>query len=182
MIRVEIKIGCGVGPRSSGARDKNATEIAGGKNMKVILDRDIQNLGEEGDIKDVKSGYARNYLLPNKFVMPYSKKNLLALEQRKASIEKRKETKRQDASSLKERLEADEIVFHMPAGTAGRLFGSVSNALIAEALDKKGYNIERKRIEVPDHTIKQLGDYKVKIKLYERKEAILKVKVEKIEE
>ena len=150
--------------------------------MKIILDRDIPNLGEEGDIKEVKSGYARNFLLPNKYAMPYTKQNLLNLERRKATIEKKKEEKRQEAMGLKDRIEAEEIVFKMPAGTGGKLFGSVSNALIAEALEKKGYGIERKRIEVPEHTIKQLGEYKVKIKLYERKEAVLKVKVEKTEE
>jgi large subunit ribosomal protein L9 len=150
--------------------------------MKVILDRYIPNVGEEGDIKEVKNGYARNYLLPNKFALPFNKKNMQVLELRKVTIEKKKEEKRQDAASLKDRLEAEEIVFKMPAGTGGKLFGSVSNALIAEALEKKGFAIERKRIEVPEHTIKQLGDYKIKIKLYERKEAILKVKVEKAEE
>ncbi len=150
--------------------------------MKVILEKDIANLGEEGDIKEVKSGYARNYLLPNKFAMPYNKKNLLTLEQKKATIEKKKEEKRTDAAGLKERIEAEEIVFAMPAGTGGKLFGSVSNALIAEALEKKGFSIERKRIEVPEHAIKQLGEYKVKIRLYERKEAILRVKVDKLEE
>jgi large subunit ribosomal protein L9 len=150
--------------------------------MKVILNTDIPNLGEEGDIKEVKNGYARNYLLPQKFVLPFSKQNLVVLEHKKASIEKRKEAKRQDAQSLIDKIEADEIVFKMPAGTGGKLFGSVTNSLVAEALEKKGYSIDRKRIEIPEHTIKQLGDYKIKIKLYERKEAILKVKVEKIEE
>jgi large subunit ribosomal protein L9 len=150
--------------------------------MKVILDRDIPNLGEEGDVKEVKNGYARNYLIPNSYAMPYTKQNLQRLKGRIATIEKKKEEKRQDASGLKDRIEAEEVVFKMPAGTGGKLFGSVSNALISEALEKKGFNIERKRIEVPEHTIKQLGEYKIKIKLYERKEAILKVKVEKTED
>jgi large subunit ribosomal protein L9 len=150
--------------------------------MKVILEKDIANLGEEGDIKEVKNGYARNYLLPKKIAMPYTKKNMLVLEHKRTMIEKKKEDKRQDAFGLKEKIEAEEILFKMPAGTGGKLFGSVSNAVIAEALEKKGFTIERKRIEVPEHAIKQLGEYKVKIKLYERKEAILKVKVEKLEE
>lgn len=150
--------------------------------MKVILNQDIPNLGEEGDIREVKPGYARNYLLPGKLAMPYNRQNLLALEQKKAAIEKRKEEKRQEALGLKEKLETEEIVFKMPAGTGGKLFGSVTNALIADALEKKGYAIERKRIEVPEHTIKQLGEFQVKVKLYERRDAVIKVLVEKSEE
>jgi len=75
--------------------------------MKVILNQDVIGLGEEGDIKDVADGYARNFLLPKKLAVPHTKQFLVALEHKRSSIEKRKEEKRLEASSLKERLEAE---------------------------------------------------------------------------
>lgn len=146
--------------------------------MKVILNQDVVGLGEEGDLKEVASGYARNYLLPRKLAVPYTRQYLVALEQRKSAIEARKEEKRREAMSLKERLETEEILFTMPAGENGKLFGSVNNSLIAQELEKKGYSIEKKRIEVPEHNIRQVGAHTVKIKLYGNEEASVKVTVE----
>lgn len=145
--------------------------------MKVILYQDVAELGEEGDIKDVADGYARNYLFPKKLAIANTKQNIALLERRRGEIETRKENKRHDASGLKERLEAEEIVFSMPAGENGKLFGSVSNVLIGSELEKRGYQIEKKRIEVPDHTIRSAGSYKVRIRLYEKEEAMVKVVV-----
>ena len=150
--------------------------------MKVILNEDIPNLGEEGDIKNVANGYARNYLLPRKLVMPYTKQNLVILGKRKVFIENKKDEKRKSALDLKGQLESEHLEFSMPAGTSGKLFGSVNPALIAEALEKKGYHIEKKRIEIPDHSIRMIGEYEIKIKLYEQKEAIIKVIVERQED
>lgn len=150
--------------------------------MKVILSQDIINLGEEGDIKNVANGYARNYLLPNKMVMPHTKQNVINLERNKTVIEKRKEEKRKTALDLKERLETETITLDMPAGDTGKLFGSVNNAMIAEALEKAGIPIEKKRIEVPEHTIKMVGEYKVKVRLYEHHTANLKIIVKKAEQ
>jgi len=78
---------------------------------------------------------------------------------------------------IKEQLESEEIVFTMPAGDNGKLFGSVNNALIHQELESKGYTVERKRIEVLDHNIRTVGSHKVKIKLYGSEEAELKVLV-----
>jgi large subunit ribosomal protein L9 len=150
--------------------------------MKIILNQDIPNLGEEGDIKNVANGYARNYLLPRKLVMPYTKQNLNILGKRKTIIEKRKDDKRKNALNMKDQIEAEQLEFMMPAGASGKLFGSVNAALIAEALEKRGYHIEKKRIEIPDHSIRMIGEYEVKIRLYEQKEAKLKIIVERQEE
>jgi large subunit ribosomal protein L9 len=79
---------------------------------------------------------------------------------------------------LKERLEAEELQFSMPAGESGKLFGSVTNALIGAELEKRGYTLERRRIEVPEHHIRQTGSFTVKVKLYGNEEAALKVVVE----
>ncbi len=149
--------------------------------MKIILYQDVEGLGEEGDIKEVADGYARNYLLPKKFAVPYNKANLKILEQRREAIEKRKEEKRREAMSLKERLESEEIVFKMPASESGKLFGSVNNAVIAQELQSRGYSIDRKKIEVPDHNLRMVGTYKIRIKLYDNEEANIKVTIEKEE-
>jgi large subunit ribosomal protein L9 len=146
--------------------------------MKVILNQDVLGLGEEGDIKEVARGYARNYLLPMKYAVANTKNNLVILERKRATIEKRKEEKRRDALGLKERLETEELKFLVPAGENGKLFGSVSNVLVAQELEKRGYQIERKRIEIPDHTIRNVGTYKVRVRLYEKEEAMVKLVVE----
>ena len=125
--------------------------------MKVILNQDVIGLGEEGDIKDVADGYARNFLLPKKLAVPHTREFLAALEHKRASIEKRKEEKRLEAAGLKERLEAEEIRFSVPAGRNGKLFGSVNNTNVAVELEKKGFKIEKKSIEIPEHTIRNVG-------------------------
>jgi large subunit ribosomal protein L9 len=146
--------------------------------MKVILNQDVIGLGEEGDIKEVADGYARNFLLPKKLAVPHTREFLVALEHKRASIDKRKEGKRLEAASLKERLEAEEIRFSMPAGENGKLFGSVNNTNVAVELEKKGFSIEKKRIEIPDHTIRSVGIYKIRIRLYDKEEATMKLVVE----
>ncbi len=147
-------------------------------NVRVILTQDVPGLGEEGDIREVAAGYARNHLIPKSLAMPHTKQNMTRLESRRAAIEKRKEDKRREAMGLKERLEAEELVFTMPAGESGKLFGSVSNAIVAQELEKRGFSIERKRIEVPEHSIRMVGAYAVKVRLYGNEEATVKVTVE----
>ena len=146
--------------------------------MKVILNQDVVGLGEEGDIKDVADGYARNFLLPKKLVVPHTKEFLAVLEHKRASIEKRKEEKRLEAAGLKERLEAEEIRFSVPAGENGKLFGSVNNTNVAVELEKRGFQIEKKRIEIPEHAIRSVGTYKIRIRLYDKEEATVKLVVE----
>jgi large subunit ribosomal protein L9 len=149
--------------------------------MKVILYRDVLNLGEEGDICNVANGYARNYLFPQKLALPYTKGNLITLESRRNVIEQRKEQKRREALGLKEKLESEEIKFAAPASEAGRLFGSVTGSMIAEELEKLGYDIDKRRIEVPENHIRVVGEHAVRVKLYSQEEAQLKVMVEKSE-
>ena len=145
--------------------------------MKIIMMQDVPHLGEEGDIRDVANGYARNYLFPKKYAVPYNEHYLHILEQRRNTIEKRKEEKRHEASSIKQKLEQEQLEFVHAAGENGKLFGSITNGHIAEELEKRGYQIEKKRIIVPDHSIKQTGEYKIKIKLYEAEEAEIKLSV-----
>ena len=96
--------------------------------MKVILNEDVINLGEEGDVVVVKPGYARNFLLPRGKAVRFNKANEAIFASRAAAIEKRKEEKRKQSSSLKEQLEKVEITLVLSAGESGKLFGSVTNA------------------------------------------------------
>lgn len=145
--------------------------------MKVILNRDVASLGEEGDIKEVAPGYARNYLLPQGMVLEYNDRNLAQLEQRQADIAARKQAKREAAKDVKARLESEPLTITMSAGENGRLFGAVTTATIADALGSRGLDIERKRIELPEATLKSVGNYKVKIRLYGDEEATIALQV-----
>ncbi|MDR2700932.1 MAG: 50S ribosomal protein L9 [Spirochaetaceae bacterium] len=135
--------------------------------MKVILDKDMAPLGEVGDVKDVARGYARNFLFPRGIALPYNERTIKLFEARKEEIEAHKAQKRQDASGLKEKLEALSLALIMPAGANGKLYGAVTAQTVADELVKQGFQIERKRIEIPGNTIKSVGKYRIAIKLYE---------------
>ena len=145
--------------------------------MKIILNQDVPNLGEEGDVCVVKDGYARNYLLPTGAAVLYNNENLSVFKSRAAAIEKRKVAKREASASLKEKLDAVTLKLVVSASDSGRLFGSVTSLMIQEELAKLGYSIERKRIEVASHTIKQVGMYSARIHLYENESSVIKLDV-----
>ncbi|MBN2351846.1 MAG: 50S ribosomal protein L9 [Spirochaetales bacterium] len=148
-----------------------------GKKVKIIMNQDVLNIGEEGDIRDVSAGFARNYLFPKKLAVLYTDHTLTILSQKKRKIEKRKEEKKILARDIKDRIEKEEILFTLQAGENGKLFGSITNGHIAEELQRRGFSLERKKIEVPDHHLKMVGEYAVKVKLYGDEEAMLKVVV-----
>lgn len=143
--------------------------------MKIILSQDVYNLGEEGDVCVVANGYARNFLIPQKMAVLSNKQNTAVFESQKAAIEKRKEEKRADSAGLKEKIEAITLELTVSTGDTGKLFGSVTNANIAEELKKSGVVIERKKIDLPDHTLKTVGEFVAKIKLYGSESADLKI-------
>ena len=145
--------------------------------MKVILNKDLNPLGEEGDVKDVAKGYARNYLFPRGIALPYTEKTIKLFESRREEIEARKADKRQDALGLKEKLEGLDLTLTMPAGANGRLYGAVTSQTIADELIKQGFPVERKRVELPGNTFKSVGKYTVTVKLYESAAAELSVTI-----
>lgn len=145
--------------------------------MKVILYTDVKHLGEMGDVKNVANGYARNFLFPHMYAVPYNDQTVAYFESRKEEIEARKEQKRKDSASLKEKLEALTIELKMPAAANGKLFGSVTSLTVAEYLTKNGFDIERKRIDIPGVTIKSVGNYHCTIRLYESTTAEVKLSV-----
>ncbi|GHV79678.1 50S ribosomal protein L9 [Spirochaetia bacterium] len=146
--------------------------------MKVILNKDLSPLGEEGDVKEVARGYARNYLFPRGIALPYTDRTVALFESRKGDIEARKEEKRKDALGLKEKLEGLALVIVMPAGPNGKLYGAVTSQTVADELVKQGFQIERKRVELPGNSFKSVGKYKVTVKLYESAAAELTITVE----
>ncbi|HUX38605.1 MAG TPA: 50S ribosomal protein L9 [Rectinemataceae bacterium] len=146
--------------------------------MRVILNQDVLNLGELGDLREVAPGYARNFLFPRGLAVVATPRAIELFKRREAEIEQRREEKRKSSMGLKERLEAEEVVISVPAGHNGKLYGAVTNATVYDELLKKGIEIERKKIEVPGHSIKNIGSYKVTVHLYEKEEATLLVKVE----
>ncbi|MGA2544986.1 MAG: 50S ribosomal protein L9 [Rectinemataceae bacterium] len=146
--------------------------------MRVILNQDVPNLGELGDVKDVAPGYARNFLFPRSLAFAHNVKSLALFEKRKTEIEAIKASKRSASSNLKEKIEADEIVLVLPAGANGKLYGAVTGHNVADELLKKGIDIDRKRIEVPGRSIKSVGSYKIAIRLYEKDEATLRLAIQ----
>ena len=145
--------------------------------MKVILYQDVKHLGEMGDEKNVANGYARNYLFPRMLAVPYNDETVAFFATKKDEIAALKAKKRADSASLKEKLEACAIEITMPAGTNGKLYGAVSSQTIADYLAKNGFDIERKRIEIPGLTIKSTGNYHAIIRLYETQTAEVKISV-----
>jgi len=144
--------------------------------MKVIMNKDLATLGEEGDIKDVARGYARNFLFPRGIALPYTPQTVRLFERRKVEIEARKTAKRQDAMGIKERLESLEISLTMPAGANGKLYGAVTSQTIMDELARQGFAIDRKKIDLGS-IIKTVGKYKASVRLYENSKAEIQLTV-----
>ncbi len=136
--------------------------------MKVILQKDVPNLGDAGEIKSVADGYARNYLIPKKMVVPAIGNSTKAVEHQKRLMQIRTEKRlaeMKDVSSKLEALGSVEIVARV--GARNKLFGSVTAMNISQALAENGFNIEKRKVDLPD-TIKTLGTFPVKIRLAEK--------------
>lgn len=144
--------------------------------MRVILKEDVQGLGKAGQIVNVKDGYARNYLLPKGLALIADEKNLKLLEYQKRKIEEEAKKKRQDAESIAERLSTLELKIQAKAGEDQKLFGSITPKDIAEALQKEGFSVDKKQINILE-PIKRLGEYEVEVKLLQNVTARLKVVV-----
>lgn len=145
--------------------------------MKIILNQDVVNLGEEGDVVTVKDGYARNYLLPSGAAVLYTKGNAAIFASRAAAIEQRKQEKRAASRSLKEKLDAAVVTVVVPAGESGKLFGSVTSLMVVEGLAKQGIEVEKKKVELASHTIKMTGTYTFVVHLYENEVSHVKLVV-----
>ena len=146
--------------------------------MKVILRERIENLGNIGDVIEVKDGYARNFLIPKGLVLEAIPENLRALEHEKRLRDARVKKEKKDALALVERLESISCTVKMKAGEDDRIFGSVTPLDIKKALDSQGIDIEKRNISLIDN-IKTLGIYHALIKLHPEVETKIKVWVVK---
>ncbi len=144
--------------------------------MKVLLRADVENLGRLGDMVTVRPGYARNYLLPQGLAMAASPANVKVFELERKKLQARMDALRASAGDLAARIGAAELVISMRVGENDKLYGSVTSALIADALLEKGIEIDRRRILL-DAPIRTLGEFPVRVRLHADVVAELNVKV-----
>lgn len=144
--------------------------------MKVILREYVEHLGDRGEIVSVATGYARNFLLPKKLALEATEGNLKTLEQRRKVWAEHDAQDLKEAEELAARLAELELSSTKKAGEAGTLYGSVTNAEIAEMLAAKGVEMERKRILL-DEPIKAVGSYEIRIKVHPKVEGLVKLEV-----
>ena len=144
--------------------------------MEVIFIKDLKNQGKKGQIKNVKDGYAENFLIKNGYAVKKTKENLAKLEHEKAKKSKEDEINKENAKKLKEKLSKEILEFKVKTGVGDKVFGSISVKQIKDELDKKGYKIEKNMIDI-DGSISSLGFHDVKINLYQDIDTIIKVHV-----
>lgn len=149
--------------------------------MEVILREDVEKLGSRGQMVKVANGYARNYLLPKRLAVPATDANKKIVEQERQAHLKREAKLVADAHDLAKLMEGVAVTIAQKAGENDQLFGSVTSKDIAEALEKQGYTIERRKI-VLDEPIKTLGEFKVTVRLHREVPSEITVRVVKEEE
>ena len=144
--------------------------------MEVILKEDVDNLGHRGDEVKVAEGYGRNFLLPRKLAMQATEANKAVIEQMKSAAARRSASEKAVAEALVAKLEPLALSFTRKSGEAGHLFGSVTSADIAAELAANGFEIDRRKIQLPE-PLKSVGDFSVAVKLHREVTAHVKVKV-----
>jgi large subunit ribosomal protein L9 len=132
--------------------------------MKIILREDVEKLGKAGEIVKVKDGYGRNFLIPRQLAVLANVRNMKALDHDRRTIETRAKKTKKAAEATAATLSAVSLILPAKAGEEGKLFGAITSRDIAEALGKAGVIVDRKAIQLAD-PIKQVGDYKVKIRV-----------------
>jgi large subunit ribosomal protein L9 len=149
-------------------------------NMRVILKQDVENLGRKGDIVNVTPGYGRNYLVPRRLALEVTSSNLKMIEIERQALKKKIEKERLSYEELIRKLNELRLTFSRKAGEKDLIFGSVSAGDIKEALDKLGFDIEKKKI-ILEEPIKRLGNYTIPVKVFQDDKADLKIEVQKEE-
>ncbi len=145
--------------------------------MQIILLEKVTNLGQLGDIVKVKDGFARNYLIPTGKAKRATEANVAEFEQRRSEIEKKQAGVLVDAQERAQKLEGLTVQIAQKAGVDGRLFGSVTNHDIADALKKHGFEVSKSIVRLPEGPLKQTGDYEVLLDLHTDVKATVKVSV-----
>lgn len=146
--------------------------------IRIILQKDVINLGDAGDIKEVKDGYARNYLFPQNLAVRADKANTKSALHHKRLIEIHKDKRSKDMQAFSSQIEGKTLEIKVNVGENDKLYGTVTAIDIATALKKEGFIIDKRKIELAEH-IKTLGGYKIKIKLAEGLQTGINVNVVK---
>jgi large subunit ribosomal protein L9 len=146
--------------------------------MEVILKEDVVALGSRGDVVKVAEGYGRNFLLPRRLAIEASAGNKKVIEQMKAATVRRSAKEKAQAEELAKQFEGLSVSFQRKSGENDQLFGSVTSGDIADALTKKSFNIDRRKIQLHE-PLKTLGEFTVPVKLHKEVTAHLKVVIEK---
>lgn len=132
--------------------------------MEIILKQDMPKLGDKDDIVNVKNGYATNYLIPKGFAIMATKNAKVILAENKRQQAHKEERLRNEADEIAGKLDGLKISIGAKTSSTGKIFGSVTNIQIAEQLEKKGFDIDRKKISLP--SVKEVGTYKAKVSLF----------------
>jgi large subunit ribosomal protein L9 len=143
---------------------------------KVLLREDVDDLGARGEIVRVRSGYARNYLLPRNLAVEATAGNVKGIESERAALLKKEAKERATAEAQSQQMSTLDLEFRRKAGEQGALYGSVTSMDIAEALRERGYEIDRHRIHLRE-PLKRLGEYTVPVRLHREVTIELKVRV-----
>jgi len=146
--------------------------------MEVILKEDVPKLGNRGDVIKVAEGYGRNYLLPHKLAIEASAANKAVIEQMKAAAVRRSAKEKAEAETLAKQFDGLEVSFTRKSGENDQLFGSVTSGDIAEALEKKGFHIDRRKVQLHE-PLKTIGDFTIAVKLHKDVTTHLKVVIAK---
>ena len=146
--------------------------------MKVIFIKDVKGQGKKDEIKEVKDGYAKNFLIKNKYAVAYSETSKRRLNEEINDRKIKNENDIKEAKELKNKLSKEKIVFKVKTGKEDKVFGSISTKQIKEELDKLGYDIDKKKIII-DTPISSLGTHIVKIELHKEVISDLEIKLEK---
>jgi large subunit ribosomal protein L9 len=144
--------------------------------VKLILSEDVPDLGDAGEVVTVKPGFARNYLLPQGKAILATAEKVRAIEHHRRAIAERVARELRDVRAAKDRLEQVQLEVSAQAGEEGRLFGSVTAMQVAELLAAKGFEVDRRRIDLSE-PIKQIGDHVVDVKLHREVVAKVRLKV-----
>jgi len=144
--------------------------------MRIILLNDVPSLGRAGDVREVKDGYARNYLIPRGMAATATAGNLQKLQRTVEATQQREARTRAELAATKTRLESRVVEVHARAGEDGRLFGSVTANDVAAAITRGGVEISKKQVEL-DEPIKTTGFYKVPVRLHHQQTAMVEVNV-----
>ncbi|HTD22717.1 MAG TPA: 50S ribosomal protein L9 [Terriglobales bacterium] len=144
--------------------------------MEVILKEDVQKLGHRGDVVKVADGYGRNFLLPRKLAIEATPANRAVIEQMKAAAVRRSVKEKSDAEALAKQFATVHLTFLRKVGERDHLFGSVTSADIAQEMEARGFNLDRRKIQL-EEPLKTLGDFDVQIRLHRDIAAPIKVTI-----